>query len=168
MWVIALCFCTCVILKSQKTLLEILWKSQKEPLGKGTAAGWRGCNILELAVIAEYSGRQVGAHLLVLFLHFTCKSQRENGKRDASIKCEFFKFAVALSINFASCLNVQNIERQNSNMIEVIFYINVLTWHSTDIPFAWEQGWPISQGNHTNHTNQHLFHWILHLVKEVQ
>lgn len=54
-----------------------IFEGWKKPIratyGIETARGWRGwsgCNILELAVVAEYSGRQVGTHLLMLFLHY--------------------------------------------------------------------------------------------------
>lgn len=63
-------------------------------------------------MIAEYSGRQVGTHLLVLFLHFISKSQRENSMGEASIKCEFLKFVGTISVHLASCLNVQNTVRE--------------------------------------------------------
>ena len=61
------------------------WISMKKPMratcGMGAAAGWSGCNILELAMIAEYSGRQVGTHLLVLFLPLNFEKVRERRAR---------------------------------------------------------------------------------------
>lgn len=80
--IIALCLCTCVIPKSQKPLIEFVGKSPQGPLGTGAAAGWSGCNILELAMIGEHSGRQVDTHL-VLFLYFISESQREMSEREA-------------------------------------------------------------------------------------
>lgn len=80
------------------------WISMKKPIratcGMGAAAGWSGCNILKLAMIAEYSRRQVGTHILVLFLHFISKSQREKSERETSIKFVVWMLMVLLaSIN---------------------------------------------------------------------
>lgn len=77
------------------------WISMKNPIratcGMGAAEGWSGCNILELAMIAEYSGRQVGTHLLMLFLHFISKCQREKSATEALIKCIIWILLVLLT-----------------------------------------------------------------------
>lgn len=69
--------------KARTPLLEIVLKRLKEPLGSGAVAAWSGCNILELAMIAEYSGRQVGTQLLVLFFYISSSKVRRGTLREA-------------------------------------------------------------------------------------
>lgn len=69
--------------KARTPLLEIVLKRLKEPLGSRAAAAWSGCNILELAMIAEYSGRQVGTQLLVLFFYISSSKVRRGTLREA-------------------------------------------------------------------------------------
>lgn len=91
--IIALCLCTCVSPKSKKTLLEFPWKKPiRATRVMGAAAGWRGCNILELAMIAEYSGHQVGTHLLMLFLPFIFGKVRGRIARGRHPQNESFEF----------------------------------------------------------------------------
>lgn len=106
--IIALCVCTCVLPKRQE---NPPWISMKKPrratCGRVAAAGWSGCNIPKLAMIAEYSERQVGTHLLMLFLHFISKSQREEREREASIKCIIW-ILVASTLHYMRIYKIHN------------------------------------------------------------
>ena len=107
--IIALCLCTCVIPESQKTLLEFLWKACKSLLWHGSSSGWSGCNILELAMIAEYSGRQVGTHVLMLFLLLFPKVR--GGKWEGGIcKICYLNFAGTISIHLTPCWNERDMK----------------------------------------------------------
>lgn len=91
--IIALCLCTCVIPKSQKTLLESRWKSPEEPLvAWEQRQGWSGCNILKLAMIAEYSGKGKWVHISLCYFYLSSlKSQRQKSGREACKKKVLFE-----------------------------------------------------------------------------
>lgn len=118
--IIALCLCTCVMPKSQKTLLEFLWKSPWEPLVTRSGSGLKWLQYSGISndsrILREASG-YTSAYVIFMF-HFQHSEEWQRGiHKMFNLIC-----ACSVIIHLTLSLPVQNLNITNNLIFVVYFY----------------------------------------------